>query len=71
MLSLSPPIRSSVCLFVSPLFFLVVSLEFFLVLKSFNSVSRKFKMFLKFKGVVKGSYMDVLRKFKGSLQKFQ
>ena len=35
-------VRSFVCPFVRPLFFLLVSLEFYLVLKSFNGVSRNF-----------------------------
>ena len=41
------------------LFFLLVSLKFLLVLKSFNGVSRLFKECLKFKGSIK----DVSRKF--------
>ena len=50
-------VTQSVCLFVRPfvrpsvvIFFLLVSLKFFLVLKSFNGVSRKFKGCLKFEG---------------------
>ena len=40
-------------------FFLVVSLKFLLVLKSFNGVSRQFKVCLKFNG----SFKAVPRKF--------
>ena len=42
-----------------PLFFLLVSLKFPLVLKSFNGVSRQFKECLKFNG----SFKAVSRKF--------
>ena len=45
--------------FVRPLFFLLVSLMFLLILKSFNGVSRQFKECLKFNG----SFKAVLRKF--------
>ena len=48
-LSLSPCFR--------PLFFLLVSLKFLLVLKSFDRVSRLFKGYLKFEGCFK----EVLR----------
>ena len=52
----------SVCpFFHSFLVFLLVSLKFLLVLKSFNSVSRLFKGCLKFKRSFKGVY----RKFQG------
>ena len=44
---------------VRPLFFLLVSLKFLLVLKSFNGVSRQFKECLKFNG----SFKAVSRKF--------
>ena len=47
------------------LLFLLVSLKFLLVLKSFNGVSSLFKGYLEFKG----SFKDVLRKFYGCLQK--
>ena len=59
-LSLSAFVRSCVrvSVFLS-LFFLLVSLKFLLVLKSFNGVSRLFKVCLKFKG----SFKDVSRKF--------
>ena len=46
------------------LFFLSVSLKFLLVLKSFNGISRLFKVCLKFQG----SFRDVSRKL-GCLQK--
>ena len=46
-------------------FFLLVSLKFSLVLKSFNDVSRLSKGCLKFKG----SFKDVSRKFLGCFQK--
>ena len=45
--------------FVRPLFFLLVSLKFLLVLKCFNGVSRQFKEYLKFDG----SFKAVSRKF--------
>ena len=45
--------------FVRPLFFLLVSLKFLLVLKSFNGVSKQFKQCLKFNG----SFKAVSRKF--------
>ena len=45
------------------LFFLLVSLKFLLVLKSFNGVSRLFKGYLKFTESLK----DVSRKFSGCL----
>ena len=55
-------------------FFLLVSLKFFLVLKSFNAVSRKFKGCLRFKGspkgVYRGSFKSVSRKFQGSFKRF-
>ena len=77
---------SCVCVFVCPsLFFLLVSLKFLLVLKSFNGVSRLFKGCLKFKGSFKdilsclhkvlrvflGSLKGVSRKFKGCLKEVQ
>ena len=43
------------------LFFLLVSLKFLLVLKSFNGGSRQFKECLKFNG----SFKEVLRVFQG------
>ena len=49
----------SVRVFVCPFFFLLVSLKFLLVLKSFNGVSRQFKQCLKFNG----SFKAVSRKF--------
>ena len=52
-------VRVSVCPSVRPLFFLLVSLKFLLVLKSFNGVSRQFKECLKFNG----SFKAVSRKF--------
>ena len=52
-------VRSFVFLSVRPLFFLLVSLKFLLVLKSFNGVSRQFKECLKFNGSLKA----VSRKF--------
>ena len=70
-LSLSLCFRVFVCVFVHPLFFLLVSMKFLLVLKSFNGVSRQFKECLKFNG----SFKEVLRVFqgvlKGVLRKFQ
>ena len=64
--SRSDVVTKSVCSCVRPsLFFLLVSLKFLLVLKSFNGVSRLFKGYLEFKGSIK----DVLRKFYGCLQK--
>ena len=45
-------------------FFLLVSLKFLLVLKSFNGVLRKFKECLKFNG----SFKAVLRVFPGSFK---
>ena len=70
-LSLSSSVRSSV----RTLFFLLVSLKFFLVLKSFNCVSRKFKECWKFQGCLKevsrmfqGSIRGVYRKFQGYLK---
>ena len=42
-----------------PFFFLLVSLKFLLVLKSFNGVSKQFKQCLKFNG----SFKAVSRKF--------
>ena len=69
-LSLSP--------FVRPLFFLLVSLKFFLVLKSLNGVSRQIKEYLKFNGsfkgvskvlrVFQGGFKDILRVFQGSFK---
>ena len=54
------------CVFVRPLFFLLVSLKFLLVLKSFNGVSRQFKGCLKFIG----GFKDV-SSFKGSSRKIE
>ena len=54
-------VRLFVFPFVRPLFFLLVSLKFLLVLKSFNGVSRQFKECLKFNG----SFKEVLRVFQG------
>ena len=53
--------RSSFC---PSLFFLLVSLEFLLVLNGFNGASRLFKGYLKFKG----SFKDVSRKFQGCVK---
>ena len=57
------------------LFFLLVSLKFLLVLKSFNGASRQFKECLKFNGsfkevlrVFQGCFKDVSRVFKGCLK---
>ena len=52
-------VRPSVRVSVRPLFFLLLSLEFLLVLKSFNGVSLQFKECLKFNG----SFKAVSRKF--------
>ena len=55
------------------LFFLLVSLKFLLVLKSFNGASRLFKVCLKFKRSfkdVEGSFKGV-ESFKGASRKFQ
>ena len=52
-------VRLSVRVSICPLFFLLVSLKFLQVLKSFNGVIRMFKEYLKFKG----SFKDVSRKF--------
>ena len=41
---------------------------FFLVLKSFNSVSIKFKECLKFKGVFQGGFKEVFRVFTESFK---
>ena len=60
-LSLSSCFRVFVFPFVRPLFFLLVSLRFPLVLKSFNGVSRQFKGCLRFSG----SFKDISRKFQG------
>ena len=57
--SRSDVVTQFVCSSVCPLFFLLVSLKFLLVLKSFNGVSRLFKGCLKFKG----SFKDVSKKF--------
>ena len=54
-------LSSSVFPSVRPLFFLLVSLKFLLVLKSFNGVSRQFEECLKFNG----SFKEVLRLFQG------
>ena len=54
------------CCSVRPLFFLLVSLEFFLVPKSFNAVSRKFKRCLKFQGC----FNEVTGMFHGSFRGF-
>ena len=52
---------------VRPLFFLLVSLKFLLVLKSFKGVSRQFKEHLNFNG----SFKEVLRVFQGVSRMFQ
>ena len=55
-------------------FFLLVSLEFDLVLKSFNGVSRKvFEVARVLQGsrMFQESFKDVSRKFKGVYKKFQ
>ena len=54
-LSLSPSVRVSV----RPLFFLLLSLKFLLILKSVNGVSMQFEECLKFNG----SFKAVSRKF--------
>ena len=57
------------------LFFLLLSLEFYLVLNSFNGVSRKFQGCLKFQGcikevsrIVQGSFNGVYRRFQGCFE---
>ena len=63
---------SSVLPFVRPsLFFLLVSVEFLLVLKSFNGGLRLFKKYLKFKGSFKDVSRMFQRSFKGVYRKFQ
>ena len=69
-LSLSPCVRVS-------LFFLLVSLVFYLVLKCLSGVSRKFKGCLKFQECFKevsrvrqGSFKGVYRKFQGGFKSF-
>ena len=52
-------LRPFVCLFVRPLFFLLLSLKILLVLKSVNGVSMQFEERLKFNG----SFKAVSRKF--------
>ena len=52
-------------------FFLLVSLKFLLVFKSFNDVSRVFKGCLKFKGSFKDVSMKFQGSFKGVYRKFQ
>ena len=71
-LSLNPCFR--VFVFPSP-FFLLFSLESYLVLKSFNGVSRKFQGCLKFQGcfeevlrVFTGNFRGVSRKFQKCLK---
>ena len=64
-------VRSFVRPFVRPLFFLLASLEFYLVLNSFNGVSRKFSVCLKFLGVLRklqGCFKEVLRVFTKSFK---
>ena len=78
-------LSQSVCVFVcfSVPFFLLVSLKFLLVLKSFNGVSRLFKGCLMFQGSfkqvlqsgfkglsrkLKGCFKEVLRVFQGSFK---
>ena len=64
-------VGSFVCPFVRPFFFLLVSLKFYLVLKSFNGVSRKFLVCLKFVGVLRklqGYFKEVLRVFTKSFK---
>ena len=56
--SRSDVVTKSIRVFVCPFFFLLVSLKFLLVLKSFNGVSRQFKGCLK----IKGSFKDVSKK---------
>ena len=48
-----------------------MSLVFYLVLKSFNGVSRKFKGRLKFQGCFKEVSRMFLGRFKGAYRKFQ
>ena len=58
-------VRSSV-----PFFFLLLSLKFYLVLKSFNGVSRKLSVCFKFLGVLRKLqrfFKEVLRVFQGKL----
>ena len=72
-LSLSPCVRVFVCLCV-PFFSLSVlrvCSEFFLVLKCFNSVSRKFKGCLKFQWCFKEVFRVFTESFKGVSRKFQ
>ena len=74
--SRSDVVTQSVCPCVcSSLFFLLVSLKFLLVLKSFNGVSRQFKECLKFNGsfkavstMFKGCFNEVSRVFQGSFK---
>ena len=70
-LSLSPFVCSFVHSSVRTLFFLLVSLKFFLVLKSFNCVSRKFQGCLKLEGgssKFQGCFKEMLRVFQGSFK---
>ena len=60
-----------VCVSVRPFFFLLVSLEFFLVPKSFNAVSRKFKRCLKFQGCFKVVLRVFTESFNSVSSKFQ
>ena len=64
--SRSDVVTQCVCLSVFSFvpFFLLVSLNFHLFLKSFNVVSRQFKGYLKFNG----SFKEVLRVFHGSFK---
>ena len=52
-------------------FFLLVSLELYLVLKTFNGVSRKFKGCLKFQGSFKGVYRKFQEFFNEVYRVFQ
>ena len=64
--SRSDVVTQSVCPFVSPFvpFFLFVSFKFFLILKSFNGVSRNFQWGLQSQGYFK----EVLRVFRESVK---
>ena len=48
-----------------------MSLEFYLVQKSFNDVSRKFKCCLKFQGCFKAVLRVFTKNFKGVFRKFK
>ena len=73
--SRSDVVTQSVRLFVfpsvRPLFFLLVSLKFLLVLKSFNEVSRQFKGCLKFQGCFKEVIRVLTENLKGVSRKFR